>query len=102
MGLQEHLPENVRLEGTDRLDYRIFCCKNSNLEIFQLLKPIDEYATWHADICHRMAKNPMKFVKVSVFISNKLGICDCPGRKVMFCARPLTVHFPAIAPGTPE
>ena len=75
-GFQEQPAENVRLEGTDLLAYRILCCENSILDSIQSLEPTDEYAPWHGDLYRRVAKNPMKVAEVSVLIFQGLRTGD--------------------------
>jgi hypothetical protein len=50
---------------------------------------------------HIVAKNPLQCASMQILIFRALCTCYAPGTKVMFCARGLTAHFPAVAPGTP-
>ena len=55
----------------------------------------------HSHNYHRVAKNTLKFASIWALIFQALHTRHSHGKKVMFCARGTTVHFPAVAPGTP-
>jgi hypothetical protein len=48
-----------------------------------------------------VAKNPLKFASIWALIFQALRIRRDHGKKVLFCARALTAHFPTDAHATP-
>jgi hypothetical protein len=49
-----------------------------------------------------VAKNPLQFASIQVLIFHAFRTRHTPGKKVMFCARELTAHFPTAAAATPS
>jgi len=48
-----------------------------------------------------VAKNPLEFASIWALIFQALRTRHYHGKKVMFCARELTAHFPSDARATP-
>ena len=101
MGFEEHPAENVRLESNERPSWYTFYCENNNLAPCPSERQLENDVRLHGSNYHRVAKNPLQFASIQALIFHALRTRHTPGKKVMFCARELTAHFPTAAAATP-